>query len=428
MKAYRFFILTGAALAALLSFAMTSSAQISKENVLKDIRSMSGIYTVYPDVAYAQTPAPEGYKPFYISHLGRHGSRWHSSHRTYERPLGRLQQGHDEEKLTPVGEEVYTLVKALADDARDRNGELSPRGVQEHRHIAERMYMSFPEVFSTEHGRVCRIESISSTVVRCVLSMAASNERLKELNPEIQIERTSSERNMDTIFGREECFSLTKELSGRKSSMYRQNCNPDRLLGMLFTDYDFIPEKNRWEMLHDIWMLASGCMDVDYLGIDLFKYLTADEAFAVWEVKNTMMYLQSGPSEEFGERALSDAKPALRHIVSEADRAISTGDLSATLRYGHDQNLVPLVALMGIEGCDIRDADGKDLYESWCDFIITPMAANVQLIFFRNASSDDILVKVLLNEKEVAVNGVEAVSFPYYKWSDLRHHFLCVAE
>lgn len=427
MKAYRFFILTGSALTALLSFAMSASAQMTKENVLKDIRNTAGIYSVYPDVACVQTPAPDGYEPFYISHFGRHGSRWHTSYRTYERPLGRLRQGHEEGKLTPVGEEVYAIVKVLADDARGRYGELSPRGVREHRHIAERMYLSFPEVFSTDHGRVCRIEAFSSTVVRCVLSMAASNERLKELNPEIRIDRTSTQGMMETVFGRKECYSLTKELSARKSRMYRENCNPDRLLAALFTDYGFIPEKDRWEMLHDLYMLASGCMDVDYLGVDLFRYLTEDESFAVWEVKNTMMYLQSGPSEEFGARALSDAKPTLRHIVSEADKAISKGDISATLRYGHDQNLVPLAALMGIEGCNIVDADGKDLYESWCDFLITPMAANIQLIFFRSGSSDKILVKILHNEKEVGIEGEEPVSFPYYDWEDLRCRFLSAA-
>ena len=35
------------------------------------------------------------------------------------------------------------------------------------------------------------------------------------------------------------------------------------------------------------------------------------------------------------------------------------------------------------------------------DFKIVPMAANVQLIFFSKKGSDDILVKFMLNEKEV---------------------------
>ncbi len=85
----------------------TIAAQMPESEILKNIGNMSGIYTVYPDVHHLRTPAPEGYSPFYISHLGRHGSRWHSSHLNYERTLEKLEQGRSEEKTTPWGDEVY---------------------------------------------------------------------------------------------------------------------------------------------------------------------------------------------------------------------------------------------------------------------------------------------------------------------------------
>lgn len=406
----------------------TIAAQMPESEILKNIGNMSGIYTVYPDVHHLRTPAPEGYSPFYISHLGRHGSRWHSSHLNYERTLEKLEQGRSEGKTTPLGDEVYSLVKILAEDARGRYGELSPRGVAEHRHIAERMYLSYPEVFSTDHGRICRIEAYSSNVVRCVLSMAASNERLKELNPEIIIERSSSQRNMDMIFNRPECMKIAKEISKEKNAAYRKCCNPDRLLGELFTDYGFIPEDRRWEMLYDMYMLASICRDVDYLGIDLFRYLTPEEVFGIWSVKNGIMYLQSGPSARFGKRALSDAEPSLRHIISCADEALSSGRVAATLRYGHDQNVIPLAALMGLDGCDTAESDMSKVHDVWCDFIISPMACNIQMVFFRKEGSDDILVKILLNEKETKVNGLSTDCFPYYHWTLLRSYLLSRIE
>ena len=43
------------------------------------------VYQVYPDATVAQTKAPAGYKPFYISHFGRHGSRY-LSHENNVRP------------------------------------------------------------------------------------------------------------------------------------------------------------------------------------------------------------------------------------------------------------------------------------------------------------------------------------------------------
>ena len=83
--------------------------------------------------------------------------------------------------LTPKGRDLLAKVEVIAADARDRYGDLSPRGVAEHRGIAERMYKAYPEVFSTGDGRECYVQSRSTLVPRCILSMAAFNERLKEL-------------------------------------------------------------------------------------------------------------------------------------------------------------------------------------------------------------------------------------------------------
>ena len=35
-----------------------------------------GVYYAYPVTQTQLAEAPEGYEPFYISHYGRHGSRW----------------------------------------------------------------------------------------------------------------------------------------------------------------------------------------------------------------------------------------------------------------------------------------------------------------------------------------------------------------
>lgn len=399
-------------------------AQRPETLIKEDIHNLAGIYSPYPDSSYSRTPAPEGYRPFYISHLGRHGSRWHSGPVNYERSLAWFRQASEAGKLTPEGKEVYGKVIALADDARDRYGMLSPRGEREHRHIAERMYRSFPEVFSTEGGKECNIDAYSSTVVRCVMSMTSSIERLKELNPEIKVTRTTSERLMKTLFSIPEADLINNELSGERRAAYRECVNSDRIIGRLFTDGSFIPKDSRWEILYDLYMLASICGDVDYLGIDLFRHLTVDECYPIWKIRSAGYYLQSGPSARFGERALSDAGYMLRHFISCADSAILKGDVSATMRYGHDINVIPLSALMGIKDCSIAETDFDRINEAWCDFIVTPMGCNIQMVFFKGeAAEDDILVEILMNEREAEL-PVEPVSFPFYRWSDVREYFL----
>ena len=53
------------------------------------------------------------------------------------------------------------------------------------------------------------------------------------------------------------------------------------------------------------------------------------------------------------------------------------------------------------------------------------MASNIQLVFYRptTGAQGDILVKALLNEKEVTL-PVPTDQYPYYKWTELRKYYL----
>lgn len=78
---------------------------------------------------------------------------------------------------------------------------------------------------------------------------------------------------------------------------------------------------------------------------------------------------------------VANAKSLLRNILDSADEAIRKGGIAATLRFGHDGNVIPLVALMQIENCNVAVNDPYEVYKVWSDFKVVPMAANVQIIF-----------------------------------------------
>ena len=106
---------------------------------------MGGIYYTYHyDSTQVETPAPEGYRPFYISHFGRHGSRWLPSD---ERYLRVLEQFADTAALTSLGKDVRQRLLLVWEDAKGRGGDLTPLGAKQHRDIAGRMYARWHEVF-----------------------------------------------------------------------------------------------------------------------------------------------------------------------------------------------------------------------------------------------------------------------------------------
>ena len=95
---------------------------------------------------------PKGYKPFYISHYGRHGSRYQTAQEKYDQPAVMLEQAYKDGKLTELGVSLMHRIRTIADDAHMRAGDLSPRGEREQKGIAERMATLYPEVFSAKNG------------------------------------------------------------------------------------------------------------------------------------------------------------------------------------------------------------------------------------------------------------------------------------
>lgn len=105
-------------------------------------------------------------------------------------------------------------------------------------------------------------------------------------------------------------------------------------------------------------------------------------------------------------------------------KPIANPSQAATLRFAHDSNITPLAALMGIETYDVAWREPETLYQHWTDFKVSPMCANLQIVFFnkKGGTTDDILVKVLLNEHEVHI-PVATTQFPYYRWTDVRAYY-----
>ena len=395
-----------------------ATAQTAREQIAAMPERAGGIYHSYEYLPGPAVPAPKGYVPFYISHYGRHGSRWHTSEKIYAEPLGILRKADSAGVLTPKGRDLLAKVEVIAADARDRYGDLSPRGVAEHRGIAERMYKAYPEVFSTGDGRECYVQSRSTLVPRCILSMAAFNERLKELDPRIRMVRTASARDLSYLANGERDKDMDKAAREVADSAKRAWLHPERLLSALFTDEApqvADPQRFMW----DLFMLTSIAQDIDRPEWAFYDIFTPGELYALWESLNAYCYLTMGPSLRFGDPVVASARPLLRDFVETARRVIDGKEpLAASLRFGHDVYLTPLAALLQVEGASARVGSVDEVRSCWSIEKVSPMAGNVQFVFFRNAAGD-VRVRVLYNERDARL---PLDGGPYYEWEALKRY------
>ena len=94
----------------------------------------------------------------------------------------------------------------------------------------------------------------------------------------------------------------------------------------------------------------------------------------------------------------------------------------AFLRFSHDGSLIPLAYLMGLKETQGGRSKLDDLYKYLSIDKISPMAANIQLIFYRKEGSDDVLVKFLLNANETSI-PIATDRAPYYHWKDVKEYW-----
>jgi hypothetical protein len=397
-------------------------AQTTPEEIYATIEKSGGAYYAYPEVHEDYTPAPEGYEPFYISHYGRHGSRFLISDNDYVSVMKILEEADKAGALSEAGRNVRQRLDIVWQEADGLGGALTPLGVRQHRGIAERMFSHYPEVFRDNRTVTAR----STVVVRCVLSMAAFCERLKEENPSLNVTRESGERYMRYLSYWDEA---SREFNSQKSDWHEiynrfrdEHLRPDRLMKLLFTDDDYVQKNvDAKELMMSLYWIASDMQNVE-IDVSFYDIFEKEELFAIWQIQNFRFYVGNGTSAYGKEIIMTTVKPLLQNILDEADKALQDPSIAASLRFGHDANVMPLAGILELENCYNVESDPNKFYQAWSDFKIAPMAGNIQIIFFRKKNTDNILVKFLLNEKEVSI-PVQSDIKPYYYWQDVEKYY-----
>lgn len=330
---------------------------------MADLNRTGGVYYAYPVTESRNTSAPKGYQPFYVSHYGRHGSRYLISDNDYKQVADKLHEADRAGALTPLGRDVMQRVDSVIKETHLRAGDLSPLGVRQHRGIAERMYSAYPQVFADDAVLSAR----STLVVRCVLSMDAFCERLKELNPRLDITRESSQRYMNYLCHHSDESNAWRDDPNNFKEEYRKfeesHTNPDRLMSTLFNDPKYIARcVNPNELMWGLYWIASGMQDIE-TDIDFYDIFTPDELYDLYQCFNYRFYAGDGNYLPSDGLIIYNAAPLLENIITSADDAIASGKPGATLRFGHDGNLIPLAALMHMEDCDLA-VENPDEFDS----------------------------------------------------------------
>lgn len=402
-------------------------AQTSRSELLSHIELASGNYCDYPNPTGHVTPAPAGYEPFYVSHYGRHGSRYMTDDDAYKYVLGKMDTAQVRGWLTEKGKEVYERLKVAAADAYHRDGDLTQLGGRQHRAIAHRLCVNYPSLMM----QPITVKANSSTVRRCMLSMANFCQELLIMNPSLNISMDASEHDMYYIIPNDSIEIPKSETDGdlydKLDKFRHEKLNGRHQIELLFNDTKaastFI---DGYQFADALWNITSDMLCLPELGLSFNDLFTEDELIDGFRVYNASWCLWEGlmPGSRHNYYAIY---PLLKNFLDEADLMIASGKKGVRLRFGHDSVVLPFSFILGVQEAMGGTDDMEDLHNHFSIFRLIPMAGNVQLVFFRKQGSDDILVKFLMNENETSV-PITTDCYPFYHWKDVRTYYRNMLE
>lgn len=408
------------------------SAQTALDDFKRDITLSGDNYVAYRGPKKQLTAAPEGYEACYISHYGRHGSRNLIGDDTYEHPYSILKAADDAGMLTEQGREMMRKLRIVKDDAAGHIEELTLRGAQQHSEIATRMYERFPSVFSGK----ANVKANSSTVVRCILSMSNALLALQRCNAGLTFRLDASKADMGYIIFDDKPLFRKRMPKGSEADKAYHEFEKRHIDWVPFMNRIFKEEaywrdnvKNpRKFYVDEMWKICSNMQSSELRHtISMYDYFTFDELYNIWLTRNANWYITYGPSPLNGGTQVFSQRRLLKKIIEEADSSLALPVPGATLRYGHEVCVLPLVCLLDLNGYGTQYQSLDDLEKNgWRDYDIFMMGSNVQFVFYRkNVSDNDPLVKVLLNEDEASLpEEIRPVAAPYYKWADVKAYYM----
>jgi len=384
---------------------------------IEDNLHRTGINTCpYEYFPTPETPVPAGYKPFYISHYGRHGSRSNWESPSYGKVLGSFEKAHEAGILTEVGEQAYQTVKTVISLHNHMNGRLTPLGAKEHREIAGRMYNKYKGVF---RGSTKKVRAASSVIPRCLVSMAAFTGELLSIDSKLDISWDTGEVFMNYLASED---SREKRAEAREIINEYRNahvCDTIYFASRIFTDIDKAHEVvgSIDKMTRRAIEIAIICGSFE-LGDSLLLCIAPEDLEYSSKIYSLDLYLRQCNSVEFGDSrmAVPEMKAFMEDFISKADEAIAGGPTVADLRFGHDYHLLAISAFMGIKGIAERRTAEEAM--DWPGWLYTPFAGNLQAVFYRNKAGN-VLVKFFINEREATLICLEGG--PYYNWQDLKN-------
>lgn len=381
-------------------------------------------------------PAPRGYEPVFINHVGRHGARHLTKDVASSFAFQLVQKADSLNSLTTEGKKLRQMILRLEKIEKKDFESISAEGKSEQQGLAKRMVANYPSLFSSA-------PSVRVTVAKKARTAQSADAFLTGLKEKINTEGIKKTVN-DTILrfydlspsyaSFEKDGAWTEAFNDFKKRKGLKKLTED--FGRQFFSLSFFSRLSAAEgekFVDDVYGFAtitpSIQTEITTAGYDpsdlrFLSFFSCPQLQTLNGIGDAEDFLVKGPGTDVSGIQVKIAAPLLANFINTTDEYISGKKPAVQLRFSHAETVAPFAALLGLHGAATPAKKLNDVSTTWQASAIVPLSANIQWILYGKGNGTDYLVKFLLNEKEVSVDGLSTKTFPYYKWTDVRSFYV----
>jgi len=413
-------------------------------HVVKAQNNCSDMYwgsnSLYQPGVMTYTPPPETYRPVFINYVGRYGASNLVKDVSTTFVYSILHDGEVNGGLKVDGRKLMKMLLLLQNVEKLKLNTIAETGVEEQKGIAARMKINYRYAFRND-GYCLRVSAIKDD--RDIQSAQAFLNMFKYSLTTNCTQPDYDDADNLQFFAVAPAYIEFDKKEDWKSDVdnVRDTRKPDnfniKFLTRFFEQryFDKLDEEVQNKFVSDMYNLSliqnAIQPEIAKAGytkeqLDIRAFFTCDELAIFNELNSAKDFLRMGPGTDKAGIQVKDAVPLLVNFLNTTDAYSTSTNVAADLRFGYPETVSSFATLMNIKGVSKESADILKFSKVWKADEIIPYSANIQWILYKSEDSDfrrDYLVKFLLNEQEVAIDGLKAKDFPYYKWDDVKAYY-----
>jgi len=396
-----------------------------------------GTKTLYKYKQQKYSAPPAGYMPVFINHISRHGARHLTKEVEKSYAYQLLMQADSANELMVRGKQLKQMVISLQKVEKGNTKFISAEGKDELHGIGERMISNYSNVFK---GKV----NLNVAVTKEVRTAQSAKAFLAGLNSKLKDTANATFYNDDTDLRFYDLSPAYKKYadSVSNSRLIVSLKKADNFSGLVdsvinqFFEHEFLSkldQNQKEKFVNDIFgfetIIYSLNAEIKQAGftqdqLNFVSFFSCNELEKFGEVDSAIENLEKGAGTDNNGIQVRVSVPLLVDFINATDEFIKNGKYNARLRFAHAETVAPFAALLQLSTADKPGTNISAIQANWKSAEIIPLSANIQWVFYKKQGVPDYLVKILFNEKEAHIDGLDNKQFPYYKWENIRSLYL----